>query len=87
MQQSKLESHLEAFANLASGFILSFLVWRFVVGPLIEAGYIHPATTTGSFEIVFIFTVISYIRSYFWRRFFNAGIHRAAHQLAVRLLK
>lgn len=80
MKQSKLESHLESTANIASGFVLSLLVWTFVVGPLVMAGIFHPNSMRDAFYITAIFTVTSYIRSYVWRRFFNAGIHKQIHK-------
>ena len=81
MKQSKLESHLESTANIASGFVLSLLVWTFVVGPLVMAGIFHPNSMRDAFYITAIFTVTSYIRSYVWRRFFNAGIHKQIHRV------
>ena len=68
MSQTKLESHIEATLNIASGFILSYAVWRWFVNPMMDAGFI---VITDYFLITIIFTVTSYIRSYLWRRFFN----------------
>ena len=45
-----------------------------------DAGYVE------TFGITCIFTVISYYRSYFWRRFFNAGIHNFIHNSVKRFL-
>ena len=69
MSQTKLESHIEATLNIASGFILSYAVWRWFVNPMMDAGFI---VITDYFLITIIFTVTSYIRSYLWRRFFNS---------------
>lgn len=73
MNQTKLESFIEAFINIASGFCISLLVWIFVVIPVWEL----EITMFDNLVITAIYTVISIVRSYFWRRFFNAGIHKA----------
>lgn len=72
MHQTKLESFLEAALNIATGFIISFLMWMFVVAPLFgfDSNYVD------NLLITTIFTVTSLGRSYVWRRFFNAGIHK-----------
>ena len=81
MKQSKIESHVESFANIASGFIISYIVWMILIGPLVDSGFFDPRAPHDAFIITSIFTVTSYIRSYFWRRFFNAGIHRLIHRV------
>lgn len=83
MKQSKLESFLEASASVASGFVLSFVVWQFIAAPLF--GY-H-VTLADNFWLTSIFTVASLVRQYVWRRFFNAGIHRSIHKFATNLGK
>ena len=72
MKQSRVESLIEASLNTASGFIVSLFVWQFVAAPLF--GY-H-VTWRDNFLLTALFTVVSVLRSYLWRRFFNAGIHR-----------
>jgi len=80
MQQSKLESLLEACASTAVGFVVSFGLWQ-VVGPMM--GY---AVTTGdNLIITSIFTVASIARSFVMRRFFNAGLHRVINSFVRRL--
>jgi len=76
MNQTKLESLLETCINIASGFIVSLLLWTFVVAPL----WGLTMSTFDNLAIVSIFTVSAIIRGYVWRRFFNAGIHKAIHQ-------
>jgi hypothetical protein len=73
VRQSKLESFVEASLNTASGFIVSLFVWQFIAAPLF--GY-H-VTWRDNVLLTALFTVVSIIRSYVWRRFFNAGINRA----------
>ncbi len=72
MRQTKLESLIEASLNTASGFVVSLIVWRWIVAPLMHL----PIDMASNFAITGIFTVVSVIRSYVWRRFFNAGINR-----------
>ncbi len=74
--QSRLESLIETNLNIASGFIISLIVWEYIAGPLygIETNAIQ------NLGIVGIFTVAALIRSYFWRRYFNARLKRRLHQ-------
>jgi len=75
MHQSKIESLLETFLNIASGFVVSMLLWAYVVAPL----WGLEMTTYDNFGIVAIFTISAVIRGYVWRRFFNKGIHKTIH--------
>ena len=75
MNQSKLESLLETSVNIVSGFLVSLLLWTYVVAPL----WGLKMSTFDNLGIVGIFTVSAIIRGYVWRRFFNAGIHRSIH--------
>jgi len=77
MKQSKLESFIETTLNISTGFILSFGVWKYIVTPLIQNGYIQ---ITDSFNITMIFTIISFLRSLAWRRFFTNNLHRFIHK-------
>ncbi len=78
MKQTKLESLLETTVNIATGFIISWGVWLWMV-PIIWPQ--HVSTVSVGFGITCLFTVTSFLRSYIWRRFFNAGVHRAVHKL------
>jgi hypothetical protein len=62
--QSHLGAIAETCANTASGFILSYLLWVFVVAPLYELD----VTYTDNFVITCMFTVLSLVRGYAWRR-------------------
>ena len=73
MKQSKLESLVEASLNTASGFVVSLFVWQFIAAPLF--GY--KVTWADNVLLTTLFTVVSVLRSYIWRRLFNAGINRA----------
>lgn len=79
MNQSKSESFVEACLNTASGFVVSLLAWRWIVAPLMGL----PLDMQSNLIITGIFTVISIVRSYIWRRFFNKGLNRHI----LRLLK
>jgi len=66
--QSKLGSAAEASINIASGFVISYLTWLFVV----PVFWPHLASSHGTaFGITILFTVVSWLRSYTWRRIFN----------------
>jgi CO/xanthine dehydrogenase FAD-binding subunit len=79
MNQSKLGSLVEATMNTAIGFVVALLS-QIVVFPLVG---IHVAFTT-NLEIGAWFTLISVVRSYVIRRWFNARLHRAAQSIASR---
>ena len=64
--QSRKHSLIEAFVNTAVGFCLSCFV-AYAVLPYFGM----KKSFLDSFEITVIFTVISILRNYFVRRFFN----------------
>lgn len=80
MQQSRIESFIEATMNTMSGFVVAFFVWQCWVAPMF--GFNLPLST--NFWITSIFTVVSVVRSYVWRRFFNAGLHRVVRNFLRR---
>lgn len=59
-------SFLEACLNTASGFIVSLIVWHWVC-----KWFSIPMPMSRNLEITGIFTVVSIVRSYVWRRLFN----------------
>lgn len=71
--QSRAESLIEISINIASGWIVSYLVWIFVVPPIWPE---HKSSLGTAFGITCLFTVASVIRSYFWRRFFERQVHQ-----------
>jgi hypothetical protein len=71
MNQTRLVSLIEAALNTASGFVIAMLVWQLLVAPLF--GYEVTART--NFAMTSIFTAVSVVRSYAWRRFFARGLH------------
>ena len=82
MDQTKLESKIEVAANYISGFLIAWLTWTLLrEGPL-TWGWL---TVQNGFAITSVFTVVSILRSYFWRRLFAVGLHRAVHQFVRRV--
>lgn len=70
--QSRLESAIESGLNIGSGFFISLLVWIYIVGPL----YNIETKMLENLGITSIFTVVSVIRSYVWRRLFNYRVRQ-----------
>lgn len=65
-QQSRKESLMESGLNVFSGWLISLVLWMFVIAPAfgIQSSLAESALING------IFTVISIVRGYFWRRLF-----------------
>ena len=65
--QSKRFSLIESICNVSSGFIVSVLLWEFVICPVwgIERKF------SDGIQITLVFTIASIIRGYIWRRAFN----------------
>lgn len=61
-EQSKKSTLLEVGLNTASGFIVSLILTSILMPYIVSIG---------AFGITCIFTVVSLVRSYTWRRFFN----------------
>ena len=70
--QKKMESLIETSINVFTGFIVSYLFWKFVIADAIRDGYI---TIDDNFIITCLFTVLAIARGYFWRRFFANDVH------------
>lgn len=77
-EQSVLESRIEVTANYVSGFLLAWLTMTWVVTPLVTFGVMH---WDNAFAITTIFTVVSILRSYYWRRFFAKDLHKVVHNI------
>ena len=71
-RQSRLESAVEAVLNVGSGFVVAMVLWQFVVAPL----WGYEVTLLDNLGLTAIFTTISVVRSYVWRRFFERRIRR-----------
>lgn len=53
--------------NIGSGFFVSLVLWSLVVVPVWNL----PVRMGDNLAITLLFTVVSVIRSYVWRRIFN----------------
>ena len=80
MNQSKLESLLEATANQFTGFVHSVAFTAWVIVPLYHLDW----TWLDNINVTLAFMAVSIVRSYLWRRFFNAGLHRVVHGWVAR---
>jgi hypothetical protein len=78
MQQTRLGSLIEAIMNIAIGYGVALLS-QIVIFPLF--GILVPLST--NLWIGAWFTVISLVRSYIIRRWFNARLHFAAQAMAL----
>ena len=68
MSQTRKRSMVEVICNVGSGFIISLLVWEFIVEPLfgIEKDF------SANLAITTLFTCVSILRGFIWRRCFAA---------------
>jgi len=76
LTQSKLESFIESFLNIISGFIIALLVWMYIVPILFNV----KSNLSQGFGITLLFTFMSIIRSYIWRRYFNNVTRKRIHK-------
>lgn len=74
MSQTKLGSFIEAMLNVIVGFVINFAA-NMAILPLF--GFTSLTIKT-NFYIGLAYTVISVIRSYVIRRWFNAKLHAAS---------
>jgi hypothetical protein len=65
----------------ATGFVLSWATWVYIAGPLLDT----PTPPAQALALTALFTVVSLVRQYIWRRFFNAGLHRVVQRAVLRL--
>ena len=77
MEQSKFGSLIEACINTAIGFMTTL-----VLAPIVYPLFGHSFTLAQNLGITAIFTVMSILRGYAVRRWFNARIKRLAALIA-----
>ncbi len=65
--QTKKQSALEVFLNYLTGFIIAYLVYDWLVLPAVWL-------RDSPFLVTCLFTLVSIIRTYAWRRYFNAKL-------------
>lgn len=80
MTQTRLGSLIEVLFNIAIGFAINWVANIYIL-PL----YGFQITGGQAFSMGLIFTVISVVRSYVIRRWFNARLHAAANAIAGRV--
>ncbi len=78
MTQTRVGSFIEACMNVAIGFGINFVA-NLVILPYFGFESLTLAT---NFKIGVAYTVVSVVRSYAIRRWFNAKLHAAALKLA-----
>jgi membrane protein implicated in regulation of membrane protease activity len=81
MQQSRLGSFIEAWANVLIGFGINFVA-NLIILPMF--GFTS-LTLAANLWLGLIYTAISVVRSYAVRRWFNARLRQAAERLAHKL--
>ena len=79
MNQTRIGSLIEVMFNIAIGFAINWVANLWIL-PL----YGFQITGGQAFSMGLIFTVISVVRSYIVRRWFNARLHAAAQTIAQR---
>ena len=79
MQQTRLGSLIESGMNIAIGYVVA-LASQLLIFPLFD---IH-IPLSDNLLIGAWFTMISLVRSYVIRRWFNAKLHRAALAMAAK---
>jgi len=82
--QSKIESRIEVTVNYISGFVLAWATLTWIVTPLVTVGVL---TWDDGFAITSVFTVVSILRSYYWRRFFAKNLHKVVHKFVTGFFK
>jgi uncharacterized membrane protein required for colicin V production len=80
MTQTRLGSFIEAIINVVIGFGINFTANMFIF-PLFGF-HITPGV---NFVLGMIYTVISVVRSYAVRRWFNARLHKLASAVAASI--
>lgn len=75
--QSKAESLIEAVIGTLIGFVISFCA-----GLVIYPMFGFNVSAGQNFGIILLFTVLSVVRSYLVRRYFNQRLKRLAQSLA-----
>lgn len=87
MSQSRLESGIETAFNVVIGFSLNYALNIVLIPQFATDGQGHPAhlSAIANWWMGCTYTVVSVVRSYGLRRFFNAGLQRQAQRLAAWL--
>lgn len=78
MNQSRLSSFYEACMNIAIGFGVNYTMNFAILQPVLKIDLSH----ADNFLIGCLFTVVSLVRSYTIRRWFNSRLQAAARRMA-----
>lgn len=73
--QSRKHSAIEQCLNVASGFVIALAYWHFMVTWQVEG---EELTFLLNLSITAQFTVVSFVRGYFWRRAGNWYLLRSS---------
>lgn len=89
MNQTRLESGFETAFNVVIGFSINYFANIILIPQFATDGAGHAAhlSFAANWWMGCLYTVISVARSYTIRRWFNAGLHKAAAALALRVLR
>lgn len=85
MEQSKLESWIESITNNIIGIATAYTTWVYVILMFPSFYGVMEMTHTYNIRITLTFTVVSMLRSYTVRRWFNAGWHKLVHKFVTRV--
>jgi hypothetical protein len=78
MQQTKLSSLIETVANVIIGFSLNYMA-NLIILPIFG----FHVSLLANFELGLLYTIVSVVRSYCLRRWFNSHLHDASASLAL----
>lgn len=78
------QTRLESFCEQALSTLLGLVVVLVATPAILSAAGLSPSRGQNLF-IVAAFTLVSLLRGYLVRRFFNAGLHRLAVSIARRI--
>ena len=81
MNQTRLESLTEVSINVAIGWVTG-IVTQLILFPMFNIS----VPLSDQFWISIVFTVVSIVRSYAIRRWFNAGIHKLAVEFIRKIV-
>lgn len=72
MNQSKLESIIEQIVNVSSGMFIAYFTMQLFLAPMLGI-HISPHE---NIIVTLVLTVVSVLRGYMWRRFFNRKLYK-----------
>ena len=80
MRQNRIESLIEVVANTLSGLVVTFLVFSFILAPVLGL----QGTWESHVFVTVVLTGISVLKGYFWRRVFDGPIRRTIRDILCR---